>query len=355
MSESPVEHAARLTRDQAAGCRSLGSPLYGDLLDHAAADLTAGGPTLALLDGHLLDSGPSALALRMMAGAHALALTGEAPELASYYPSTGGTAAAGPGSIRAWHALRAVFETRRDEITPWLSRPPQTNEVGRGAALIGGLRHVAAAAGLPVRLVEVGASAGLNLRADRFHVSGTSSRYGDAASPVQLGDAWLGEPPPAAAIEVVERVGGDLAPIDPTSAAGRLALTAYVWADQRDRIARLRGALTLAEQVPVQLRQESAITTLQQLTLADGAWTVVWHSVFWQYLGSDERAAIDARLADLGASATSRARVAHLSLEPRRRAPDRPFEVLVTLTTWPRGQSRVIGTAPAHGLPVTWE
>jgi hypothetical protein len=353
--ETPVQRGARLLRDQAAGCRSLGSPLYADLLEHAATDLIAGGPTLAVLEGHLLDSGPSALALRLLAGAHALALTGEAPELAAFYPSTGGGADPGPAAATAWVALRRVFRTRRAEITPWLSRPPQTNEVGRGAALVGGLRHLAAAADLPVHLVEIGTSAGLNLRADRFRVDGSSGSYGDPRSPVQLGDAWLGVAPPGARFEIVDRAGGDLAPIDPTSTAGRLALTAYVWPDQRDRLARLRGALSLAEQVPATLRQESASQTMQRLVLADGAWTVVWHSVFWQYLDADERKAVVTRLADLGAGATDRSRLAHLSLEPRRRSRDRPYEVLVTLTTWPDGEPRVLGSAPAHGLPVTWE
>ena len=63
----------RLLRQQSEACRVLGSPLYGDLLAAAAADLRDGGPTAAVLDGHLTDPGPSALGLRMMGSAHALA------------------------------------------------------------------------------------------------------------------------------------------------------------------------------------------------------------------------------------------------------------------------------------------
>src|ERR1019366_4061025 len=58
------------------GLPAPGSPLYGDLLGHAAGDLLAAGPAADVLEGHLEDRGRSALALRMLGGAHALALSG---------------------------------------------------------------------------------------------------------------------------------------------------------------------------------------------------------------------------------------------------------------------------------------
>ena len=73
----------RLLRQQAHDCRVFGSPLYGDLLDAAAADLRVGGPTAAVLEGHLTKPGPSAVGLRMLGGVHALVLSGQAPELAA--------------------------------------------------------------------------------------------------------------------------------------------------------------------------------------------------------------------------------------------------------------------------------
>jgi hypothetical protein len=42
---SPVGRTARLLSQQGTACRELGSPLYGDLLPWAAADLLDGGPT----------------------------------------------------------------------------------------------------------------------------------------------------------------------------------------------------------------------------------------------------------------------------------------------------------------------
>jgi len=351
--EPLAEATARRLRRQAVACRHLGSPLYAGLLDHAADDLLAGGPVADVLDGHLADPWRSALGLRMLGGVHALVLTGQAAELAAFYPSAGGTADPGPGSGGAWTALRRVLTGQRDAVRSWLGRPPQTNEVGRAAALLGGLRHIAAEARLPVRLVEIGASAGLNLRADRFCIPGEAGRYGDPSSPVVLAGAWQGQPPPDAPVEVIERTGGDRAPVDPVTPQGRLMLAAYVWPDQRDRMERLRGALSVAAEFPADLRQEAASDTLQRTVLAEGSWTVLWHSIVRQYLDDAQRAAVAERTSELGAAATPSARFAWLALEPHR--PTADGECMVTLTTWPGGAQRVLGTAPPHGLPTTWE
>jgi Uncharacterized protein conserved in bacteria (DUF2332) len=100
--DSPLARTARLLSGQGRICRELGSPLYGDLLPWAAADLLDGGPTAAVLDGYLSEPGSSALALRMLGAVHALALTGQAPDLAAFYPSAGGTASPGADGAAAW-------------------------------------------------------------------------------------------------------------------------------------------------------------------------------------------------------------------------------------------------------------
>ncbi len=346
---APADYTAWLLGEQGRACRVLGSPLYADLLSWAAADLRAGGPTLDVLDGYLSEPQSSVLALRLLGAAHALALTGQAPALAAYYPSAGGTARPGPAGADAWAALRQTLAEHRSSIRAWLRRPPQTNEVGRAAALLGGLRYLTAKAGLPVRLVEVGASAGLNLRADHFRVAGDCGQCGPASSPVVLAGGWQGASPPEGPVEIVHRTGGDLDPIDPATPEGGLILTAFVWPDQQARLERLRGALAVARAVPADLHRESATATLARTELADGTWTVLWHSILRQYLDQAQRAELAEGAAALGAAATPSARFAYLYLEQSRTG-----GCPVTLTTWPGGSKRVLGTAPPHGLPVTW-
>ena len=345
-----IERTAQRFEFQAKACEALGSSLYAGLLSHAAGDLRAGGPTVGVLDGHLRTPGRDALALRMLGGVHALVLTGCAPDLARYYPSAGGRADPGPGADLAWPALRQVLVDHSDEVRTWLNHPPQTNEVGRGAALAGALCRLVAEADYPIRLVEIGASAGLNLRADKFRITGGGSAYGEPASPVQMTGGWLGRAPAAAPVQVVSRVGGDLAPVDPVSESGRRKLLAYVWADQVERLARLRGACQLAADIPAEMRTEPASETVSRSTLEDRTWTVLWHSIVRHYLSQEQREAIDAGIEVLAAQATNSARFAHVSLELVRGTTDTPIE----LVTWPGRISRQLGTAPPHGLPVTW-
>ena len=152
---------------------------------------------------------------------------------------------------------------------------------------------------------------------------------------------------------MIGRTGGDRAPIAATTEQGRLALASYVWPDQPDRMTRLRGALAVAAQFPADLRRESAPDTLARVTLADGCWTVLWHSIVRQYLDDEQRAAVAERIAALGAAATPSARFAHVALEPHRQTAN--GECQVTLASWPGGEQRILGSAPPHGLPVTWE
>jgi hypothetical protein len=338
-------------RKQARACRSLGSPMYGELLERLTEDLESGGVTRDVLAGHEDDPGPSALALRLLGSVHRLVLVGRADELAVYYPSVGGHW----DVEAAWPVFRRLLADEPDLVREWLDRPPKTNEVGRSAALMGGLLQLPWQ--LPVRLFEMGSSGGLNLFAARFaYADEVGTLHGDPASPVRLDDAWHGrrlEWP--SDFRLVERVGSDVEPVDPTTDDGRLVLTSYVWPDQKARHERLRGALELARQDPPMVRRTAAAEFAADLALADGATTVLWHSVMWQYLDADEQATVTARIQDLGRQATDDAPFAHLFLEPTRRTPSSDHEFLVVLTTWPGGERQILGTSRGHGVPTTWE
>ncbi|PJJ56690.1 hypothetical protein CLV56_0901 [Mumia flava] len=340
--------AAEAFTAQARTCEAIGSPMYGALFDAMAADIAAGGVTLRVL-GEVAAAPPSAIALRLAGSLHRRVLDGRAPELVPFYPSVGGTWEL----EKAWPVVRERLEADAAALHAELAQPPQTNEVGRAAALLGGLLRVADRFSTPVRLVEVGASAGLNLCADRFAYGSPSGRWGAKGASVVLDDAWRGPNPPGdAPLQVVERIGIDLDPLDAGDPADRLTLESYTWPDQVVRLERLRAALAVADATERTMLTVGAADGLDEIEPVPGIATVVWHSVFRQYVGEAELARIDARVAELGAAGTPDTPFARITLEPDVPGSVGPYPVL--LTTWPFGEETRIGTAPPHGLPVTW-
>jgi hypothetical protein len=328
-------------RSQAHACRMLGSPLGGHLLDRAADDAEAGGPARAVMAPALGDTAGSAPPLRLLGAAHRMALDGRAPALASHYPSTGGDG----DPAGAWAAFHALLEERPDDRAG-LARPVQTNEVGRAAALLGGFLTVARDTGLPLRILELGASAGLNLRWDHFRFGDGTAAWGPPDSPVKLAAG----PPIEGGATVAERAGCDPAPVDPTTDEGRLTLISYVWPDQTERLARLDGAIALARRVPatVDRAPAGAWVAARLADPAPGRATVVYHSIVMQYLPPDERAEVDGAIAAAGIRATPDAPLARLAMEPKDELAD------VRLTIWPGGEERLVARAGYHGAPVQW-
>jgi hypothetical protein len=312
----------------------MGSSLYGRLLEAAAADLEAGGSLLRLVWPYRDEPGRLALPLRLLARLHRLVLQGELPRLARHYPSVGGTA----GTEDAWPAFRRACEERLPELQAALGRPCQTNEVGRCAALMGGFALVTGETGLPLRLLEVGASAGLNLRWDHYR-----------------GASWLPalleEPPPEVGpVEVVERLGCDVDPVDPTSQDGELTLKSFVWADMVDRLRMLEDAIQVCREVPVTVDRADGGDWLPE-RLAEpcrGVATVVFHSVVVQYVSDRSLARMGTALQRAAAAATAEAPLAWLRLEPGQGR----FEVRLSL--WPGGDDRLLATATGHGREVRW-
>ncbi len=328
-------------RYQSAACARRGSPLYGDLLRRAAEDLECGGATWRVLAGHRDDPGPSALALRLMGAVNRLALDGTEPELGDAYAST----SQGPAQI--WPLFRAVLERRRGLLGRLVKLPVQTNEVARCAALLPGFLTVAAESGMPLRLLEVGASAGLSLRWDHYRYRGDGFSWGPEDSPVQIKFEYRGEAgfPAAAATEIAERRGCDRAPIDPLTAAGELTLLSYIWPDQPARVVRMRAAIGVAARVPLVVDRDSAASWVGRELSATtpGLATVIYHSFVAQYMGASERRAFRRNLAEAGDRASASAPLAWLRMEPGGDLAD------VKLTTWPGGRERHLARADAHG------
>ena len=345
------QRLSRRFRGQAASCADLGSPLYADLLARAADDLEAGGAVWRVVEPFAGVPGGALLALRYLGATHRQALSGAAPALAARYPSCGGDGEADG----AWEAPRALSSDAASsrELDRWMSTGVQTNEVGRSAALLGGFLAVARATGLPLRLLEVGASAGLNLRWDRFRYEG----WGPPASPVDLGDPWVGDRRPLlspATVPISSREGCDLAPVDPTGAEGRLRLLSFVWPDMRRRFELLDAACTVAASTPAPVATASAEAWIADRLASPvaGAATVVFHSVVLQYVEASARVRLVESIAAAGSRAERSAPLAWLRLEPAGALGPSEFEV--RLTTWPGGADRVIAMAHPHGTWVRW-
>lgn len=340
--------AARL-RTQSEHCANLGSPLYAGLLERAARDLADGGPVADLLRGHEDDPADSVLALRFMGAVHRRVLEGQLPALERYYVDSGAPfdryASKKNTAAEAWPAFRRAVADDTAALRPLLDRPVQTNEVGRCAGLLPGFLMVAAKTGLPLRLLEVGASAGLNLRWDRYRYEGDGFRWGDPHAPVRLGFHQTGSPPQPIDLEVVERRGCDRRPVDPLSEEGRLTLLSFVWADQAERLRRLQAALEVARKTPVSIEGAGAAEWIAERLAEprEGAATVVFHSIVMQYLERDERNEFERALRAAGESAAAGSPLAWLRMEPAGERAE------VRLTLWPGGEERVLARAGYHG------
>jgi hypothetical protein len=179
--------------------------------------------------------------------------------LRAYYPSVGGTAVSGKMVGREWliesgfrEALEQAILLRRPELRSFiLSNTVQTNETGRGLAW---LLPTAVAGMESVYLLDLGASAGLNLVADqrRFtlvdeadgRVLAHFGRGPQTEFTVQASGWPAGLPPDVLATPVVlGRTGGDLHPFLLTDEEDERRLAAFVWADQVERLARLRAGM----------------------------------------------------------------------------------------------------------------
>ena len=342
--DAPEQTLAARLRFQAEACRKLGSPLYAGLLGRAAADVEAHGPTWDVLRGDEHDPGPSALALRLMGAVNRLVLQGDEPALATIYKEGDRDESA------AWRTFRLVLQRNVESLRQLVQLPVQTNEVGRCAALLPGFLTFAAGAGLPLRLLEVGASAGLNLRWDRYRYLAGEFAWGPTDSLVQIDFEFQGDPrvPAQPAVEIAGRQGCDATPIDPATPEGRLSLLAYVWPDQPVRIERLRAALDVAAELPVSINREGAASWVERKLAErcpDQA-TLLYHSIVTQYLSEEERTAFQRHVREAGEQAVEDAPLAWLRMEPAGKWAD------VRLSTWPGGEDRHLARVGYHGTPV---
>lgn len=344
-----VERAAKMFAMQGKHCANSGVPTYAAILAGLEDDLHASGLICDVL-AHWDGVPESVFSLRVLGALHRLALDGRAPDLARCFPTAGGVTT----PEKVWPIARRTMAEHLDYVVSYTTRPPQTNEVARSAALLGGFLEVAAQYRLPLRLREIGASAGLNLLWDLYRVNAGAFSWGAADSRLELQTTWEGPAPRLdTVVTVADRAACDRDPIDIRNADDRLRLESYIWPDQVHRMARLRQACAIARTASFRLDQADAADWIETelRETPRGQTTMVFHSVFRQYLPPDTDAKLQAVMETAGARASVQSPLAWLALES---ANIKSFPDL-TLTTWPGGKTRKLASAHYHGDWVKWK
>jgi hypothetical protein len=341
------------------------SPLYAAISPAVAGDREL----LALL----LDAPPSQRRANLLfAAAHDLLLAGVAHPAARYYPSLTSEAADDPDD-GAFEAFRDLCLSHRVAVQKLVAgRNTQTNEVRRSIAFLPVIQRLSAAG--PIALVEVGASAGLNLLLDRYRYRyGDGAWIGDAESPVAIectarGPVPLRAEPPRVAF----RIGLDLRPLDAGDPEDARWLMACVWPESIERLALLRSALAVASADPPRIVAGHAVDSLEEVVdLAPAHLAVcLFHSATMPYLTEDERAAFVATLDRIarrralhwvsleGGPAQSFGTSSPLGRLYTPRAEDRPTDIfgLLGYAHWIDGarQDRLLARVHMHGRWIEW-
>jgi hypothetical protein len=294
------------------------SHLYEHTLEHALADYRAHGVMYRFFEEDPARKAMSTPGVRLMAAFHFLALTGEAPDIAPLLPSCGGPATEWDA---LWEAIRARLESDGARIGELFAQTPQTNEVLRATVLTAGLLTFARGWNLPLRLFEIGASAGLNTRIES--------------------DDFV----------VAERAACDLHPLDVNNEHDCTRLLAYIWADDWERVALLRQAIERARKQPLVVEQADMFEWLKRRVAPKAGYaTVVMQSVVADHLTKDERARLSGIIETIGEKATPNGPFGWLRMEFH---PDsRRYQT--RLTTWPGGFDDLIATSTGHARDIEW-
>jgi hypothetical protein len=255
------------------------SPIYERISMAVAAD----GEILEMI----LTAPPVAhMPLTLLGAVHYLLLDGLDHPLADVYA---GRSDAEPGPL-----FLDVCRTHRPEVLALLStRHVQTNDCGRSAVIGPGLTWLASRLEGPFALVDVGASAGINLLCDRYRIDyGSHGATGPADSPVEISCRVVAGHPPIAELlpPLVTRLGIDRSPIDLSDSDDARWLLACVWPDT-GRLDRTAASIRLAQNEKPPVTAGDAIETLPGVLagLPAGTTALVVTTSAFAYLGTEDR------------------------------------------------------------------
>lgn len=356
------------------------SPLYARLCRGIAADpqvlaLAAAAP-------------PGQPAPNLLLGAvHYLLLGGADHPLAAFYPSL----TSSPDPRDAYPAFQHFcLEHAADIRELLLTRRVQTNEVARCACLLPAFALVARQRpGASLSLIEIGASAGLNLLWDCYGYDyfsipsagrhsvlhtprqlwksipanarkvnepctiGNRDQYGVPASPLQIPCVLRGgflPPLPSRLPEVAFRVGVDLNPVDTRAPDAVLWLRALIWPEHHERVSRLQQAREIAKTHRPEVLAGDALSLLPEIVAQAPLNTMlcIFHSLTTYQFSAEQRERLTSLLLELSA----RRAIFRISFEHLAGA-DHPqlrlFSYTDGITT-----EQVLANCSAHGRWLEW-
>jgi hypothetical protein len=240
----------------------------------------------------------------LLAAVHYLLLGGIDHPLAQFYDSVRGRGPDAPGPATVARQFRSFCHDFRPSLVELIgSGHTQTNDVRRSAALVVALQQLTLSNDQPLRLIELGSSAGLNLLYERYRYRFGALEVGDPSSgvevPVSMDDRIKVEerlPPSASA------TGVDIAPVDFADDDEVRWIRSFVWPELTDDAHRLMAAVDIARRWPPLVLEGGAHDLLPSL-LEDspvGSLPVVFHSTLLTYLDRDERTDLFATLERFG-------------------------------------------------------
>ena len=323
------------------------SPLYAAVLRELGADAASGPAWLGCIEEAWRDRTFAVgweMAHLLLAGMHFSALAGEAEDLAAVYPSCGGPGGDPRGAAAAFlrRAPAAFWRRLRHGRV-------QTNEVDRSVAWMLAAAAAFGPRGLPFHLVEMGASAGLNLVGD--HLPHACRFTSDDGAPAEPPAGWDRIPHP-----ILTRTGLDLLPRRLAEAEDRLWVKACVWADDLQRLERLDRAT----EVFLRMERMDSGPHLEQCSFTDApgwllenrphedaAGLLVFNSIATIYLGEDDYRALQRAMAR--ALAPWQDRAIWVEYERARGAAGGPLELTIHRSI--KGELRTHGVASGAPRP----